>query len=544
MSRGSPNVLVLLSGQHNPRFVGRAEGLVETPTLDRLAETGATFDRAYTPAPSAGPARGALLTGRTVENCRVWDDRSPLRPGITTLPESFSAAGYRTALVGTMHLDGDRQFLGFDERPYGDFTGTGGRQFDPLPNPKARGSPAAAKFDATGGQYGHRYDPQSPDRRSPDPWRSLTADAGVSGVPESQRQERTVLAESLAVLRDHDHDHPDRPWLLCASFSRPSYPLTAPARHVDRHPPDSLPSPRTGRTDADAGHPLVEAKARTTATADFRDPETVDPTDESVVRRTRAAYAACVSYLDELLGDFLALLDREGFLENTIVVYASDRGNLLGEHRLWWDGTWHEDATRVPWVVQTPDHRADGSGTDISTPVSLVDLYPTLCGLADVDAPADLNGVDLSGAVRGDGEPDRGPVFVDQFTPRWGNGTEFRAVRDGRYKYVRFRDAPDRLFDLDADPRERTDRSGEASGTADRLRGLVDGTLDFEATLGRRDRDRESRRERALSTSLGTTGNAYLLGDRRLVDADTTLYRPSEIAKDASRVLDDWDNGP
>jgi len=544
MSRGSPNVLLLLSGQHNPRFVGRAGAPVETPTIDRLAATGTTFERAYTAAPSAGPARGAMLTGRTIDRCRVWDDRSPLRPGVTTLAESFSEAGYTTALVGTMHLGGDRQFAGFDERPYGDFTGTGGHQFDPVPNPKSRGSPAAARGDGTGGLYGHRYDPQSPDRRSPDAWRSLTADAGVSDVPESQRQERAVLEESVAFLRDSDYEDPDQPWLLCASFSRPQYPLTAPARHFERYDPESASLPGTRRADADAGHPLVERKSRADATADLRDPERVDPTDESVVRRTRAAYFACVDYLDEVLGDFLARLDREGFLEETIVVYASDRGNMLGEHGLWWDATWHEGATRVPWFVQVPEHRVgdegEGAGADVSTPVSLVDLYPTLCGLAGVDPPSDLDGTDLSETVRTGEEPDRGPVFIDHFDSCWGDGTEFRTVCAGQNKYVRFHDAPDRLFDLSVDSLERVDRAAETPAIAERLREAVDGSIDFEAVLARRDRDREERSKRSLPTTWGTTGNAYLLPDRRLVDADATLYRPAEIAKDASHVLDDW----
>lgn len=546
MSRGSPNVLLLLSGQHNPRFVGRAGAPVETPTLDALAATGTTFERAYTAAPSAGPARGAMLTGRTADRCRVWDDRSPLRPGVTTLAESFSEAGYTTALVGTMHLGGDRQFAGFDERPYGDFTGTGGHQFDPVPNPKSRGSPAAARGDGTGGLYGHRYDPQSPDRRSPDPWRSLTADAGLSDVPESQRQERTVLEESLAFLRGRDCERPDRPWLLCASFSQPHYPLTAPARHVDRYDPDSVSAPKTRRAEADTGHPLIERKAEADGTADLRDSETVDATDESVVRRTRAAYFACIDYLDEVLGDFLVLLDREGFLEDTIVVYASDRGNMLGEHGLWWDATWHEDATRVPWVVQLPEHRerdeteGEGAGDGVLTPVSLVDLYPTLCGLAGIDAPSDLDGDDLSVTVRTGEEPDRDPVYIDHLDSCWGDGTEFRTVCDGQYKYVQFHEAPDRLFDLSTDPFECVDRSAETPDIAEQLREIVDESIDFKAALAQRDRDREERSKRSLPTTWGTTGNAYLLPDGRLVDADVTLYRPTEIAKDASRVLDDW----
>jgi choline-sulfatase len=439
-----------------------------------------------------------------------------------------------------MHLGGDQQFVGFDNRPYGDFTGTGGHQFDPIPTPKSRGSPAAAKGGDTGGLYGHRYDPQSPDRRAPDPWQSLTPDAGVSEVPESLLQERTVVDETISFLRGLRHTDPDRPWFLCASFSRPHYPLTAPERHVKRHTPEDVSHPRIGREGDAADHLLVENKAQADATADLLDPEMVELEDEELIERTRAAYFACVDFLDEMLGDLLATLDREGFLEDTIVVYASDTGQLAGEHGLWWTETWHEDAIRVPWIIELPEHRDGTGGEEISTPVSLVDLYPTLCGLAGTDAPGDLDGVDLTEAVAAGTEPSREPIFVDYLLSRWGEGTEFRLVRDGSHKYVRFHDAPDLLFDPEENPLETEDRSEDRSTTANCLRQLVDESIDFQSVIEQRDHDRKDWKGHELPTTWGTTGNAYLLDDGRLIDADVTLYRPGEIAVETSRVIDDW----
>jgi len=540
MPPDEPNVLVLLSSQHNHRVA--AGGPVATPTLDGLAESGTRFERAYAPATADGPARLCTLTGQHVPGCRAWDEGSPLRPVLSTLGGAFSAAGYETCLVGSTGIGGDRQFAGFDRRPYGDFTGTGGHQFDPLPNPKARGSPGAASGDATGGRYGHRYDPQAAERRAPDPWRSLAGDAGVTTVPESRHQERTVVEETVSFLREHRHRDPDRPWLVCASVSRPHPPLTAPKRHLERGRSADDDGPRVGPAETVA-HPVVEAKRTADATADLPDADGIDPTDPAVVERTRAAYFACVAYLDEILGDVLARLDREGFLEDTIVVYASDHGDMLGEHGMWDKGIWYEGSTRVPFLIELPDHRAGEreSGT-VETPVSLIDLYPTLCGLAGVDVPADLDGVDLSAAVRDGGSPDRRPVAVDHLRPRWGEGTEFRAVRDGSHKYVRFRDAPDLLFDLAADPGETDDRSGAEPSTADRLARGIDESVDFDAVARRRERDRADRRE--LPVTRGTSGNAFLLDDRRLIDADAGLYRPNEIAKDAAVVLADWPDAP
>jgi choline-sulfatase len=203
----------------------------------------------------------------------------------------------------------------------------------------------------------------------------------------------------------------------------------------------------------------------------------------------------------------------------------------------------------VPWIVQTPEQRAgDSAGGRVETPVSLADLFPTLAGLAGVDAPADLDGVDLSTAVRTGEEPDRGPVFCDYLldgervhVP----GVEYRLVRDGRYKYVGFHDAPELLFDLEADPLEQENLAPDATGddreALERLRGLVAETLDFEAAFERRARDIERAfEERALDVPESTSGNAFMLPDGRVVDADTPLYEPDVLTDDPGETFADW----
>jgi choline-sulfatase len=435
---------------------------------------------------------------------------------MTLLSVADLEAGYETGLVGKMHLGGDRQFAGFDERPYGDLLGMNGHQFDPV-------SPERRSFTGSGP--------------------IANENAGITEYPESQHQERIVVGESMAFLREHRHASPDQPWFLCASFSRPHDPYTTPPRHFERYWSDGERSEPDGVTD-----PPVEAGEGTLADHPVTRANLERDGDEpaEVRQRARAAYFANVDYLDELLGDFLALLDREGFLEDTIVVYASDHGDMIGEHGMWRKGIWYEGSTRVPLLVEFPEHREEGdvSGTDVSTPVSLVDLYPTLCGLADVDAPADLNGVDLSGAVRGDGEPDRGPVFVDNLRPRWGEGSEYRMVRDGRYKYVRFRDRPEVLVDLAADPLERDNRaadpSGEDAAALDRLRGLVEETLDFETVQREYEDDAERYRRHSLGVPTGTAGNVYRLNDDTYVDADLALTKPDILVRDPEGVVEDW----
>lgn len=137
----------------------------------------------------------------------------------------------------------------------------------------------------------------------------------------------------------------------------------------------------------------------------------------------------------------------------------------------------------VSWTEQ---RRGERSASRCAVPVSLVDLFPTFCAFADVAAPDDLDGIDMSAAVRGEASPTDRPIFCDVLTPRWGPGTEFRAIRWKQYKYVVFRDAPPLCFDLANDPGEQRNlitrgAVGEAQDALDYLVQVAADSIDFDA---------------------------------------------------------------
>jgi choline-sulfatase len=509
MPEERPNVLFLMSDQHSFRHVGFSdrETPVETPALDGLAADGTVFDATYCPVPLCTPSRMCMLSGREVQRCGAWENWLRLDPELPTLPEAFAEAGYATSLVGKMHLGGDRQFVGFEDRPYGDLTGMAGHQTEPPASWWER-----ARTDTPKGWKGNPGHP----------------DPHVTGIPESLLQERNVLEESLAWLREQESADADQPWFLCASFSRPHGPLTAPRRHLDEFPPEDVPMPEVWPEVLE--HPAAPG----------------EDNDREEMLTERAAYLACVEFLDEVLGDLLATLDREGFLENTVVVYLSDHGDMAGEHDAAGKCKPFEDSVRVPMVVETPaQRRGEADAHRVETPVSLLDLFPTLCGLAGVDAPDGLDGADLSDAVATGAEPDRGPVVSDYLTPSFGF-PEFRMVRDGRHKFVRYRDDsyPDLLFDLAADPEETEnlapDADGEDRAALERLRAHVEESLDFGVAEAIRRRDEEELPENALPTGTRELVNAYHRPDGRVVEADTPLYHPHVITEDAERIYPDY----
>ncbi|MBN2451496.1 MAG: sulfatase-like hydrolase/transferase [Lentisphaeria bacterium] len=507
-----PNVLFLFSDEHSFRYMGHCPGpcfaeAVDTPNFDRLAARGAVFRDAYCAMPLCTPSRICTLTGLEVRRCGAWTNESVLRPGLITWPETFAAAGYETVLVGKMHLGGNRQFVGFRHRPYGDLTGKCGHQWEPLDAGPKQGI------------------------------RARTVDAGVSEIPESLIQDNVVAQETVAFLREHRHRAPGQPWFACASFSRPHFPLTAPRRWFERYWPDGVGPPAVPAAGDAFDHPMSVGMRRGFA---------ADAIGREEMLRARAAYAACVSYLDEVIGDLLLRLEADGLLENTIVVYSSDHGELAGEHGVWWKNGWYEGCTRVPLIVSLPEQRRDAlPPRSIHTPVSLLDLFPTCCDLAGIPVPPGLNGRSLAGTLREGGEPAVEPVCCDALVPRWGRGTEFRSVRLGNLKYVRFRAAPPLLFDLAEDPCEQRDllRRGIPASLAKQAlaaQTIAENTLDFSAAEDDR-LVRDGALHETFRQDLPTaTPNLYIMPSGRLINADDALYHPTVIAPDAASACSDW----
>lgn len=507
-----PNVLFLLSDEHSFRhmsFRSIEDGgePVSTPNLDNLAQNGVYFDSTYCQMPLCTPSRMCLLTGRDVRGCGAWNNESVMRENVRTFAHDFADNGYETCLVGKMHFGDKRQFNGFRKRPYGDLTG----------------------------KTGHQWEPLAPDGAAKSGMRERTTCAGPTTIPESVMQEEIVCRESLAFLRELRHASEQKPWLLCASYSRPHFPLNAPLRHFEKYWPEGVTPPKVGRTGDTVNHPMTIGMTKGFRTMEIEEEEGM---------KARAAYFANVDYLDEIIGDFLALLDRDGFLDNTIIVYTTDHGELAGEHGVWWKHSWHEAATRIPFIIQTPEQRSgEANSIIIDTPVSLADLYPSLCSLVGIPVPENLYGQDLSSAVLGHGEPDSQPVYADNMVPRWGEGTEFRMIREGEYKYVAFRNAPELLFNVVKDPLEQTNLANTSNSVImERLkyfRSLIAETMNFDAAEEERKKDQHMKRELKLEIPHGT-GNTFLMPDGRLVNADDMLYNPTVLSYNPETDFDDW----
>jgi choline-sulfatase len=505
-----PNILFLLSDEHSFRYLSHVcepEGgePVHTPNLDLLASQGVRFTDAYCQMPLCTPSRLSILTGLEARRCGGWFNESVLRPELPTIPSMLNAAGYASCLVGKMHLFGTNQLAGFSNRPYGDLTGKTGHQWEPLNSKKT-------------GPYAMRF---------------RTSDAGVTEIPESQMQEHLVAEEGLAFVRENLHCNSGRPWFLCLSFSRPHFPLTTPRRHFERYWPQGVTPPKV-EAGGDAYHHPMSINMRNTFEA--------DQISNAEMMKARAGYFACVDYLDEIIGDLLVRMEKAGHLRNTIIIYTSDHGEMAGEHGVWWKQGWYEACTRVPLLISLPEQRYGNMPAKVRrTPVALLDLFPTICSFAGVPYPSDIDGLDLSHYILTESEPPSRPIFCDNLVPRWGEGTEFRMIREGCYKYIHFRNAPPLLFDLEKDPKELkniyVNTPCHAKDAKDRLIRYAERTMNFsEAERERLERDSGLKEQYSINVP-DSTGNLYFTKSGKLVNAEDMLYNPTVIIENGSEVF-------
>jgi len=483
-----PNILLIQTDQHNPHIAGYAGNpAVQTQHLDRLAEGGVSFDAAYCQTPLCTPSRLSMLTGRWASNCGGWANSVVRDPGQETIPSWLSKHGYVTCMVGKMHINGGDQTHGYQYRPYGDL--------------------ASVTFPA------HQPDPpESADGRWNDHSVGRFPFTGPTRIPESLTMDQVVTTESLAWLLEHTDEHAEQPWFFHASYPRPHFPLTAPGRYVRRYLDSDLETPPTPGDFPDGLHPHDRFTVEDFNLLKFSPEEH---------RRAVACYYACVDYVDDCIGSLVEGLGRAGCLDNTYVVYTSDHGDMAGEHGLWWKRTYYEGSARVPLLVTGP---GIGKQERDRTPVELVDLFPTFCDWAGVDAPEGLDGESLAPLLNGeDARRQKRIARSEMLGPN--PAQQFRMVFDGRWKYVDFPTSKSRLFDLATDPEELTDLASDPPSEAPvaDLVAEVERIGTWDELNAQRESDTAARPK--PETPPMKAAVQYRLADGRVVPADGELYK-------------------
>ena len=459
-NRDLPNFLIIMSDEHGGEFSSAyGHPSIETPSMDRLAEEGVTFDAAYCNAPLSVPSRICFMTGQHNYNCKGWDNAVPMRSDAMTWPYLLRGRGYDVALSGKMHLVGRDNLHGFGRQLARDIHSKLVHPIDLWRD----GVPTAAKswpgvYEAGAGVPGQEGRGGS----APQEFQRQTIPTGPGRTLEIEVDDE---AEQAAIAYLRDPDRKAQPFALCVGPIAPHFPFVVPEPYFSQYYPEKADLP-----DIPDGHlaNLPVASQRLRNAFGF-----TGYTDEQV-KRARAAYYGLISYLDNKIGNLLNTLEETGLAENTVVIYTSDHGDMLGEHGLWRKMCFYEESARIPMQVRWPG-RLSG-GRRIGGCASLVDLTATILDAAGISTDEqktqwEVDGDSMLPLLEGRDAGWKDEVLSEQNAH--GTDRPRAMLRQGKWKlcYNHGEPAEFELYDLEADPGEFNNLAGspEHSEVQERL---------------------------------------------------------------------------
>jgi arylsulfatase A-like enzyme len=389
-----PNVVFVFGDQWRAQAVGYAgDPNVHTPHLDRLADQSVNFCNAVSGFPVCSPYRASLLTGQYSTTHGVIMNDAPLSSRAVSIAQAFKGGGYQTAYIGKWHVDGRGERSAY------------------IPPERRQGFEFWKVLECTHSYNNSHYYAGDSDKK-------LTWE-GYDAIAQTREAQRYLRQEVR-----------DKPFLLMLSWGPPHDPyLTAPQPYRDLYDPSKL----TLR------------------------PNVPGPLAVSEARQGLAGYYAHCSALDACVGGLLATLKETGLDDNTIFVFTSDHGNMLGSQGQWDKQRPYEESIRVPFLLRWPEGLGC-TGRTVQKLIDAPDIMPTLLGLCGLPIPSTVEGSDLSAYARGHATvPDDDAVLLTcpwpfgKFTRKQG-GREYRGVRTQRYTYVRDLNGPWLLYDNQVDP--------------------------------------------------------------------------------------------
>jgi len=428
-----------MSDQHKPdalSFLGHT--VAKTPNLDALASTAVNFSNCYCSNPVCTPSRASLLTGLYTHHHGALNNSTPWPFKHKTMAHMFGSAGYMSALIGKMHFV-DAQTHGFDYRidfnDWYQFLGPKTKLYaDELGHPNS-GS-GLPEIDDLWRDFG---DPWK-DAREKDDRRGNVSIGRVSKIPEEQQFDAFVARESIRFLKQHGRE---QPFFLVTSFLRPHDPFMPSQRFADMFRPEDMKLPESyGKVDLTK----VPREVRNAIEGNRPTPELNDP---EIAKHHMAYYFANLAEMDDNAGKVLRALRDLKLEDDTIVIYTSDHGEMMGEHGLWQKFQFYESSVRIPLMVRVPGTAAAGKTS--RTLVSNVDIAATLGELVGARPPQPTDGRSFVADLRAP-EQTRDTVVYSEYnlgTPR-----AKYMIRRGDWKYNEYTGDIAELFNLREDPLE------------------------------------------------------------------------------------------
>ncbi len=420
MAAQKPNILIVMVDQLNGTlFPDGPVDWLHTPHLKALAARSARFQNAYTASPLCAPGRASFMSGQLPSRTRVYDNAAEFASDIPTYAHHLRRAGYYTCLSGKMHFVGPDQLHGFEER---------------------------LTTDIYPADFGWTPDYRKPGERINWWYHNMGSvkGAGVAEITNQMEYDDEVANFATQKLYQLSRGLDERPWSLTVSFTHPHDPYVARKKFWDLYNDCEHLEP------VEAAYHYDDYDAHSKRIMLANDYTEFNITNDDV-RRSRQAYFANISYLDEKIGQLLRVLEETRQADNTVIVFVSDHGDMIGEKGLWFKMNFLEGSSRVPLMICAPDIKPGL----IKTPVSNIDVTPTVAELAGVSLDEVQPWTDgMSLVSMANGESRDAPVLMEYAAE--GSYAPVVSIRQGAWKYNRCNLDPEQLFNLDNDPHEKT----------------------------------------------------------------------------------------
>jgi choline-sulfatase len=437
------NLVVIMSDEHHPRAMGVAgHPFAVTPNLDRLAARGTRFAAAYCNSPICVPSRASFATGRYVHDLGTWDNAIAYDGNAPGWGHALQKGGHRVDSIGKLHYRSVEDATGFD------------RQYHPMHIYGGHGMVWGALRDGKADfrERAHTMlDPIGP------------------GTSKYNIYDDRIAAEAETWISRAAYEKHQRPWVLFVGFVAPHFPLTVPTDLLDLYPVERMPPPRLHPKDGHARHPWVETMHRMHPVD--------DALDDARRRLATACYYGLCTWVDRQVGRVLDAIERAGLGETTRVIYTSDHGDNIGARGMWGKSTHYDDSAGVPMIVAGPGM---ARARVCNTPVSLVDLAPTILSAVGEDAYGWADSLPGRSLFEIGSEPDDPQRTVFSEYHAFASPAAAFMLRNGRYKYNYYVGFAPELFDLRADPGEERNLAADpalatiVAGFESELRAIVD----------------------------------------------------------------------
>ena len=448
------NVLFLIADDLNTMLGAYGDPLARTPNIDKLAARGVRFDRAYCTYPLCGPSRNSMLTGLHANSTGIHNNSQIFRetiPNQLSLPQAFRQQGYFAGRIGKLYHYNVPNSVGTSGH---DDPASWELQLNPAGVDRTEEHPKITTL--TPGQFGGTLS-----------W--------YASPKSDEHHTDAMLAADAEWVLERSAKPNQRPFFLAVGFFRPHTPYVAPKDpyfgYYPREKMRIVPDIKADQADIPAAGLASYKREQDNMTDDQR-------------REALQAYYASITFMDAQVGRVIDALDRLGLAESTIIVFTSDHGYLTGEHGLWQKQSLFEESARVPLLIVAPG--VSKAKTAAASPVSQLDLFPTLAELAGITAPANLQGQSLVPMLRDPSVTGRGWALTQMMRGGGGGASKGKAkvapaktesgggrfsgysLRTPRWRYTEWDEGKQgrELYDHDTDPRELTNLATLPAHTA------------------------------------------------------------------------------